>query len=78
MTFSFFLFDVNVNASYYDNICNTMEIESSNGIYKDCGNNIVYLMEEIDNSSYLIADNSINSSAKILYVGKIDGVGNKQ
>jgi len=71
----FIMFDGNVvKADYYD-VCNEEIIEAENSVYRRCGNNNIYLMQDNKKySSYLVANRDIYKNNQILYAGVIDGI----
>ena len=66
--------NVNVKATYSD-VCDGEQIKASSGTYTRCDNKNIYLMmNDINKSSYIVANRDVEIKNQLLYAGKIDGL----
>lgn len=69
----FIMFD-NEFVKAYDNVCNKGKIQSNENVFKNCGNNNIFLMSDKSNSSYIVASKNFDSDLEIIYAGKVNGI----
>ena len=71
---AFLMFDnVSVSAFDYASVCSE-EVVADGGIHKKCGDNILYLTDDENKSSYFVSTIELYNDAEIIYAGVIDGV----
>lgn len=72
--FIMFFFDQrNAKAINYDRVCSEI-IEAEKSLYRKCGDNYIYLMDDKVNSSHFVSTLEMFTDNQILYAGKVDGI----
>ncbi len=65
----------NVKAFSYNDTCNGNILKAESNNYYECGDNAIYLMNDKNKSSFIIANaNDMNISNKVLYAGNVNGI----
>jgi len=70
-----FVFDNFIVSANYNDVCSGERIQAKVGTYIRCENNNIYLLKNnVNKSSYIVANRDIELNNQILYAGKIDGI----
>lgn len=73
LIFCFLVDSFEVEAYDYHSVCKE-KISAENGTYGKCGDNHIYLIDDMERSSHFVSTLKLRDESQILYAGKIDGI----